>query len=156
MASSPVPLPLKPTLAALPALHATSKVLRNQIRQTIRCRPDVPILVALDDDPTGTQTCHGIPVLTTWSVPALSAEFAQTAPGSGFFILTNSRALFGPAAKALIVEICQNLKEAAGGRPFEVVLRGDSTLRGHFPLECDAVEEVLGERDAWVRRFTWN
>lgn len=25
-------------------------------------------LVVLDDDPTGTQTVHGVPVLTTWTV----------------------------------------------------------------------------------------
>lgn len=30
------------------------------------------------------------------------------------------------------------------------MLRGDSTLRGHFPGEPLAVEEVLGEADAWV------
>ena len=29
-------------------------------------------------------------------------------------------------------------------------MRGDSTLRGHFPAEPEAVEEVLGEADVWV------
>lgn len=48
--------------------------------------------------------------------------------------------------------MCQNLKEAAAqaGKTFEVVLRGDSTLRGHFPTEPEAVEEALGESDAWI------
>lgn len=82
----------------------------------------------------------------------LAQEFALTAPGSGFFILTNSRALHPPAARSLMIEICQNLRSAAeqAGRKFEVVLRGDSTLRGHFPLEPEAVEEVLGRSDAWI------
>lgn len=33
---------------------------------------------------------------------------------------------------------------------FEIVLRSDSTLRGHFPLECEAAEEVLGQSDVWI------
>lgn len=80
------------------------------------------------------------------------AEFRQTPAGSGFFILTNSRALHPPQARALIAEICTNLRQAAAetGTPLEVVLRSDSTLRGHYPLEAEAVEEVLGAADAWV------
>lgn len=101
---------------------------------------------------TGTQTCHDINVLTTWSVSVLAAELALTRPGSGFFILTNSRALHPDAARQLITEICRNLKLASEitGKQFEVVLRSDSTLRGHFPLEAEAVEEVLGQSDVWI------
>ncbi|KAF1355992.1 hypothetical protein EJ07DRAFT_167836 [Lizonia empirigonia] len=148
----PSPLSLKKTLEALPALSSTSAELRSQTREVIQASSNIPILVALDDDPTGTQTCHDIHVLTTWSVPVLKAEFEQTAPGSGFFILTNSRALHPPAARELTIEIYQNLKEAAelAGKRFEVVLRGDSTLRGHFPIEPEAVEEALGASDAWI------
>jgi uncharacterized protein YgbK (DUF1537 family) len=51
-------------------------------------------IVVLDDDPTGTQTVHSVPVLTEWSVPLLVAEL--TAPGSCFYILTNSRAFPAP------------------------------------------------------------
>ena len=52
--------------------------------------PSEAKIVVLDDDPTGTQTVHGIPVLTEWSVPSLVAELA--APGPCFYLLTNSRA----------------------------------------------------------------
>lgn len=31
-------------------------------------------IVVLDDDPTGTQTVHGLTVLTEWSVESLAAE----------------------------------------------------------------------------------
>ena len=149
---TPTPLPLKKTLEELPTLSSSSTELRSQTRNAIQGSSEIPILVALDDDPTGTQTCHDIHVLTTWSVPVLTAEFESTAPGSGFFILTNSRALHPPAARELTIEICQNLKEAAAqaGKRFEVVLRGDSTLRGHFPVEPEAVEEALGASDAWI------
>ncbi|CAO2657801.1 Nn.00g070610.m01.CDS01 [Neocucurbitaria sp. VM-36] len=151
-ATTAVPLPLEETLTFLPPLPASSKELRSRTRKELLSSPNTPILVALDDDPTGTQTCHDIAVLTSWSVPVLVSEFENTPPGSGFFILTNSRALHPPAARELTIEICRNLKEAAehAKRSFEVVLRGDSTLRGHFPLEPEAVEEVLGESDAWI------
>lgn len=98
------------------------------------------------------RSCHGINVLTTWTVPVLSAELVSTAQGSGFFILTNSRALHPPLARSLITEICQNLKAAATatGTNFEVVLRSDSTLRGHFPLEPEVVEDTLGDSDVWI------
>lgn len=51
-----------------------------------------------------------------------------------------------------MIEICTNLKTASAkaGTPFEIVLRGDSTLRGHFPLEPEAAEEVIGQADAWI------
>jgi len=101
-------------------------------------------LVILDDDPTGTQTIHGMPVLTTWSVPELKAELAQNGPG--FFILTNSRSLTAPAAEALNREIGANLKRAASGpgAQLQVVSRSDSTLRGHFPGEVDALMDAMG------------
>lgn len=101
-------------------------------------------LVVLDDDPTGTQTVHGVPVLTEWSVPSLAAELA--APGPVFFILTNSRAHPAPRACALNREIGLNLVSAGRlcARSFQVVSRGDSTLRGHYPAETDALAAALG------------
>ncbi len=48
-------------------------------------------VVVLDDDLTGTQTVDNIPVLTEWSRESLAA--ALRAPGTGFYILANSRAL---------------------------------------------------------------
>ena len=37
-------------------------------------------VVVLDDDPTGTQTIHDIPVLTEWPIEALCAELANDLP----------------------------------------------------------------------------
>ncbi|MFS8023960.1 putative fructose-bisphosphate aldolase [Helianthus anomalus] len=108
-------------------------------------------LVVLDDDPTGTQTVHDVDVLTEWNVESL-AEQLRSRPKC-FFILTNSRALSSDKASALIKDICQNLCTAAksvGNNDYTVVLRGDSTLRGHFPEEPDAAVSVLGEMDAWI------
>ena len=38
---------------------------------------DAAKVVVLDDDPTGTQTVHGVPVLTGWSTQALAGELRR-------------------------------------------------------------------------------
>jgi uncharacterized protein YgbK (DUF1537 family) len=101
-------------------------------------------IVVLDDDPTGTQTVHGVPVLTTWSVDAIARELKSRFPA--FYILTNSRSLPASTACAIGSEIGANLKQARRrtGVPVEVISRSDSTLRGHFPGEVDALKDGLG------------
>lgn len=132
------------TLARLPPPLDLEDGLHNSIAD------DLPVLVVLDDDPTGTQTCHDINVLTVWDETTLLQEFRSGC--RGFFILTNSRAIPPEDAHRLIRSICLSVRRAAelAGKRIEVVLRGDSTLRGHFPLEVEASEEVLGEADVWV------
>lgn len=104
-------------------------------------------LVVLDDDPTGTQTVHGIPVLTTWSVDVLADELQVAGPG--FFILTNSRSLTPEAAQALSRELGANLRQAiaAAGIDVQIISRSDSTLRGHYPAEVDALLQALNLSD---------
>jgi hypothetical protein len=140
-------LPLQKTIEALPPPYS-DEVLPEIIERVTR--DDTPVLVVLDDDPTGTQTCHDIAVLTVWDHETLVSELSATA--KGFFILTNSRALPPSDARALITTISDNLVKAAKqtGKTLEIVLRGDSTLRGHFPDELEAVEEVLSEVDNWI------
>ncbi|CAK7200659.1 hypothetical protein SEUCBS139899_003357 [Sporothrix eucalyptigena] len=135
-------------LARLPSEHP--KDVLPGIRRTL-ADPRIPQLVVLDDDPTGTQTCHGIHVLTSWSVDELAAELQSDAKGC--FVLTNSRALGPDSAKALLSDICSNLKLASErtGVSYEVVLRGDSTLRGHFPLEVEvAASFATRPIDGWI------
>jgi uncharacterized protein YgbK (DUF1537 family) len=102
-------------------------------------------VVVLDDDPTGTQTVHDITVLTRWDVPMLSGALAEPEPI--VYILTNSRRYPLEEAQAMIREIAHNLLQASQltGRRFSVVSRSDSTLRGHFPGEVDALVEALGQ-----------
>jgi uncharacterized protein YgbK (DUF1537 family) len=104
-------------------------------------------LVVLDDDPTGTQTVHGVPVLTTWDEASLAAELKGDGPA--FFVLTNSRSLEPSAARTLATEIGGRLRAASehAGVEVEVVSRSDSTLRGHFPGEVEGLAESLGARD---------
>ncbi len=114
-----------------------------EIRRRVRANPHK--IVVLDDDPTGTQTVHDLPVLTEWSTQALQAEFVDDLPA--FYILTNSRSLSLAQAEALNTEIAHNLLRAArqAGREFVVVSRSDSTLRGHFPGEVQALAQALGQ-----------
>lgn len=116
-------------IKSLPAEWQTNLLpeIQSQVRASERK------VVVLDDDPTGTQTVHGIPVLTEWSVASLRAELANDLPC--FYILTNSRSLPLPGAQAMNAEIARNLREAShqAQRDFVIVSRSDSTLRGHFP-----------------------
>lgn len=112
-------------------------------------------VVVLDDDPTGTQTVHDVPVLTEWPVERLAAELRSDAPA--VYLLTNSRSLPLAAAQALNAEIGANLRAAAeqAGRDFVVASRSDSTLRGHFPGEVQALAGALAAGDgrgfdAWL------
>lgn len=114
------------------------------IRKTLSV--DGRVLVVLDDDPTGTQTVHGIPVLTVWDIGSIVQELRAGYPA--FFILTNSRAMTEPQARALNREIGTNLYEASqqAGVGVSVVSRSDSTLRGHYPTETDALAGTLGQQ----------
>ena len=98
----------------------------------------------LDDDPTGTQTVHDTIVLTEWSTESLLRE--MNSADAVCYIMTNSRSVTAGQAAAMNREIARNLQAAAAttGRPFTVISRSDSTLRGHFPGETDAIAESLG------------
>ncbi len=100
-------------------------------------------VVVLDDDPTGTQTVHNVAVLASWSVAELVQALSEPAPA--FYILTNSRSLPRTEAVALTQEIARNLAAAsrAASQDFVVVSRSDSTLRGHYPAEVDALATTL-------------
>ena len=134
-------------------LHHLPPAWAGDPRPAIRAarRERLEKVVVLDDDPTGTQTVHGIPVLTEWSVEALRAELTNDLPAC--FLLTNSRSLSLAEAQALNTTIGHNLQQAARdvSRRFVVVSRSDSTLRGHFPGEVEALAEALAQDfDAWL------
>jgi len=132
-------LPKQATLAALPPEYPTD--LMPQIAERVRyehCK-----LVVLDDDPTGTQTVYDTPVLTVWSVEALAAELRDPSPL--VYILTNTRSLTRERAEARIREIMVNLRAAQDqtGRCYQIISRSDSTLRGHFVAELEAIQDEL-------------
>lgn len=104
-------------------------------------------IVVLDDDPTGTQTVQNIPVVTQWSEKVLEKELIQSPV---FFVLTNSRGLQKEEAKTLAFTIGQRLKKLATkhSKNVLVISRSDSTLRGHYPDEVDALMKGLNKNAA--------
>jgi uncharacterized protein YgbK (DUF1537 family) len=100
-------------------------------------------VVVLDDDPTGTQTVHDLWVLTNWSPQMLRAALGEQR--RIFYVLTNSRSLSETAARQLNQQLAANLAAAASDLECEldVISRSDSTLRGHFPAEVDALTATL-------------
>lgn len=108
-----------------------------------------PKIIVLDDDPTGSQTVHSCLLLMHWDVETLRRGLQDDSPI--FFVLTNTRALTPESAASVTKEVCHNLEialKAEGIDDFLVVSRSDSTLRGHYPIETDAIAQELGPFDA--------
>lgn len=108
-----------------------------------------PKIIVLDDDPTGSQTVHSCLLLTRWDEETLRLGLRDKSPI--VFILTNTRSLTPEKAASVTREVCQNLKVAIAAEAihdFLIVSRSDSTLRGHYPIETDAIAEELGPFDA--------
>ncbi|XEC95800.1 four-carbon acid sugar kinase family protein [Paenibacillus tarimensis] len=100
-------------------------------------------IIVLDDDPTGVQTVHGVSVYTDWSEAGLEQGFLEQNPM--FFILTNSRGMIQAETEAAHKEIAANIAAVAAKlkREFVIISRGDSTLRGHYPLETETLKATI-------------
>ncbi|OJG70918.1 hypothetical protein RV11_GL000802 [Enterococcus phoeniculicola] len=105
-------------------------------------------IIVLDDDPTGVQTVHDISVYTDWETDSIRKGFLEE--NSMFFILTNSRGFTEAqtikAHKEIAERICKIAKETQ--KEFLVISRGDSTLRGHYPLETEVLKDTIEENSA--------
>jgi uncharacterized protein YgbK (DUF1537 family) len=93
-------------------------------------------LVVLDDDPTGVQTLAGVRVLLAWDPERVHAALEGR---PSVHLITNTRAL--PAARVRPFIAAAARASLDGVPDAAIVLRGDSTLRGHL------LEEYLGVRD---------
>jgi len=107
------------------------------VRHVVGSTNDRPVVV-LDDDPTGVQTLAGVRVLLRWDADLVREALAGR---RAVHLITNVRAL--PAEQALEVT-AQAARTALAGAPDAlVILRGDSTLRGHLREEVLALAEVV-------------
>jgi len=90
--------------------------------------------IILDDDPTGTQSASGVDVLLEWDADLLESTLRSA---DAVYLLTNTRAVSEDEAVALLERTRDDAEEAARrlGERVHVVLRGDSTLRGHVFAE---------------------
>ena len=105
-------------------------------------------IVVLDDDPTGVQTVHDLSVYTDWRCETLESGLAEE--GTMFFVLTNSRGFSQQETECAHREIAENLLAASEKTsvPFLLVSRGDSTLRGHYPMETETLRQTLEEHSS--------
>ncbi|HEV8340613.1 MAG TPA: four-carbon acid sugar kinase family protein [bacterium] len=123
---------------------AWPRELRSFIGATLRARAET--LLVLDDDATGTQTVHGIPILLRWEPDDLRATLDGRYPA--IYLLTNSRSLTEATAVELNSRAIKAIAAAWGDRsiPPRVVSRSDSTLRGHYPAETDVISAEVSSR----------
>ena len=137
-----------PNLAWTEVEHAYSPVpgplidsIRRALKSAVSTSPAK--IVVLDDDPTGVQTVHGVSVYTAWDTENLERGFREKEPL--FFVLTNSRGLTTAETEVLHRTVARNLAMVGRklGMPFILMSRGDSTLRGHYPLETRILAETL-------------
>lgn len=135
------PDPPRLDAAALDALPPVGTVIH---RGRGPLNPTVRKVIAVDDDPTGTQTVSGASLVTGWEPGDLDWLLAQPEPVG--FVLTNSRAHPVDVARTRNEQVGAGLRAAATRRgiEIEVVSRSDSTLRGHFPDEPAALARGLG------------
>ena len=107
-------------------------------------------LVVLDDDPTGVQTVHDVSVYTDWEEESIGSGFEEKE--SMFFILKNSRSFSIEETTKVHQDIAERVKKVAWekGQDFMLISRGDSTLRGHYPLETQILADGLGGVDGEI------
>ena len=100
-------------------------------------------IVVLDDDPTGIQTVYDVDVLMSFDEDELIRMLEN--PEKMVFLSTNSRSLLPEETENLHITIMRNLSSASlkTKRDFLVISRGDSTLRGHYPLESEIIKTEL-------------
>ena len=100
-------------------------------------------IIVLDDDPTGIQTVHSIPVYTSWDFSTLRQIMKDK--HKVIYILTNSRALTSVETQRLHKQLALDLKQIAleEKKRFLFISRSDSTLRGHYPLETKTIYDEL-------------
>ena len=107
-------------------------------------------LVVLDDDPTGVQTVHDVYVYTDWEEESIRNGFEEKE--AMFFILTNSRSFSVEETTKVHQDIAARVAKVARelGQDFMIISRGDSTLRGHYPLETQLLADGLTKNEGVV------
>ncbi len=101
------------------------------------------IIIVLDDDPTGSQTVHSIPVYTSWNDETIHTILNGT--DKLVYILTNSRGLTASDTEMLHRQFARDLAKISKSLKKEYILisRSDSTLRGHYPLETEVLKNEI-------------
>lgn len=112
-----------------------------EVRPTLKHK-----IIVLDDDPTGVQTVHGVSVYTDWNEETIEQGFLDK--NQIFFILTNSRAFTVKETEQVHRDIAERVERLSQKlkQPYMIISRGDSTLRGHYPLETVVMKETVEQQ----------
>ena len=118
-------------------LETADRLLKRELSE------DFHKIVVLDDDPTGVQTVHDVSVYTDWSMESIAAGFRED--NKVFYILTNSRGMTREETETIHKEIGEAVVRVSKEqkKPFLLISRSDSTLRGHYPLETETLRACL-------------
>jgi uncharacterized protein YgbK (DUF1537 family) len=119
------------------------------LREAVKIDPKT--LIVIDDDPTGCQTVYDVNVLLDYSANAILKQMEKN--HRMFYILTNTRGLPEPEAVSITSQVIANIYRAqfdiaarmGQTRPIQIISRSDSTLRGHYPAETQAILESSPE-----------
>lgn len=138
-------MPLVSRTELLAELPPVPEITAAQVVTAQQAASSGPFYIVLDDDPTGTQSVSGLPVLTAWDKADFDWAIATKAPA--VYVMTNSRSLAPAAAEEVNRQVVAAALAAAKEAGIEAafVSRSDSTMRGHFPLEPDVIAACLRE-----------
>ncbi|MFR8852087.1 MAG: four-carbon acid sugar kinase family protein, partial [Blautia faecis] len=96
------------------------------------------------------QTVHDVSVYTDWEEESIRKGFEEKE--AMFFILTNSRSFSVEETTKVHQDIAARVAKVARelGQDFMIISRGDSTLRGHYPLETQLLADGLTKNEGVV------
>ena len=135
-------------LSALP-LASNIESLWPRLNEALKNDPRT--LVVIDDDPTGCQTVYDVNVLLDYSAEAIRQQLEKD--DSMFYVLTNTRGLPESEAISITSQVVENIYKAQFDigstlgklRQVQIISRSDSTLRGHYPAEVQAILDTSDE-----------
>ncbi|HOT21945.1 MAG TPA: four-carbon acid sugar kinase family protein, partial [Sedimentibacter sp.] len=124
-----------------------SGIYKNNEEMNVNFEEQGKKIVILDDDPTGTQTVYDLPIYTRVDYEIIQKIF-QDNNIKAFYILTNTRSMSKEKVMELDSKIARNidLVSKRTGIDYELIVRGDSTLRGHFPLELNIIKDNISKK----------
>lgn len=124
----------------------TWKLIQDQLKLTDQNQT----IIVLDDDPTGCQTLYDINVVLDYSKDSLKKQLLQSNLKL-FYILVNTRSMTSDECQHTINHVLGNLSSAIEEIKYQknirLISRSDSTLRGHFPDEVNAILSFIKQHN---------
>lgn len=104
-------------------------------------------IIILDDDPIGSTSLYDVDILLDYSKTSIKTQFDKG--NKAFSIITNLRSFSYDNANKIIKRIVSNIQEVYMEQeyrpPLQIINRLSSNLKGHFPLEINAIVSTFRE-----------